>query len=287
MRHLSRRRFMAAGAFAAGAASIGITRATAADPQASLDKFGGFKVGIQSNALARFNQDMGETLGHITDLGLYWAEIVEAYYPITQDEAKIAEAAALLARHDVKMESFFLGDIDVTQEDQGRRLFEFAKKTGVSMLVVQPLLESFPILDPLVKEYDIKIAVHNHGPDHRFDRMEDAIKAVAPCDWRVGFCLDTGHCMRTGENPVEAVRRLGHRMFALHVRDHAYLRRQRSIPETIIGEGALDLKGLFRALRDVHFDGPISLEMYKTRADPLPEYRPSIANFAAAAQATV
>jgi sugar phosphate isomerase/epimerase len=79
---------------------------------------------------------------------------------------------------------------------------------------------------------------------------------------------------------------MGHRLFGLHLREHQLVVREGRNPETVIGEGALDLKELCRALRDVHFDGPASFEMYLARRDPLPPLRQSIANFVAAAKAT-
>jgi inosose dehydratase len=113
---------------------------------------------------------------------------------------------------------------------------------------------------------------------------EDSLKAVEPWDKRIGFCPDTGHCMRSGDDPVEMVRRMGERLYGMHLKDHARIGRDNP-PETILGEGAIDLEGICQAMREVKFDAPISLEYELNPRDPLDDIRQGLANFAAAARA--
>jgi inosose dehydratase len=286
MRSVTRRQFLATGAAATGALWLASPCAAQADDQALTTPYGGFRVGLQSNVLNVFSPQLEPMVGHIAELGLHWVEFAHWHYEVTEDPARIAEVQALLARHHVRMEAYFLGEI---QADAGqlRRTFEFARRNRVSVLVGQPTREAFPLLDALVKEFDIKVAVHNYGPGHRFDRIEDLVKAVGPWDKRIGYCLDTGHAMRSGEPPVEAVRTLGSRLHGVHLREHAAVRRDPQLPESIIGEGALDLISLCRAMRDVGFSGPLSLEIYYNPKQPLEPLRRSLANLAKAARKTV
>lgn len=276
---------MATSAVAAGATCLVPARCAVAAEDATIAKYGGFRVGIQSNVLSALGAELEPMTQHIADLGLHWVEFAHWHYAVTQDAARIAEVQALLARRNLKMEAYFLGEIGPDAEKL-RHTFEFARNNGVSVLVGQPTEEAFPLLDALVKEFEIKVAVHNYGPGHRFDRITDLLKAAAPWDWRIGYCLDTGHAMRSGEPPIDAVRRLGSRLYGLHLREHEAVRRDPQPPETIIGEGALDLKALCRALRDVGFSGPLSLEVYYNRKSPIEPLQRSLANLAEAAQAT-
>lgn len=284
MLSLSRRDFMRAGALATGGAWIGLPPSALAATKVLERDVGGFKLSVQSNSLRTISPELEPTIEHADQLGLDWIEIFWRHYEVTQDPARIAEVAAMLSRRNLGMESYFIGNMTDDTEAALRPLFEFARRAGVSVIVGQPAPTSFPVLDRLVREYDIKIGIHNYGPEGQYDRTEDTLIAAAPWDWRIGYCLDTGHCMRSGENPVEAVRRMGSRLFAMHLRDHESITRGQP-RETIIGEGALDLGGLVQALRDVHFDGPLSLEMYYATSDPLPSIRASIANFSRAAGA--
>jgi inosose dehydratase len=285
MNKVTRRQFLATGAAAAGAVWLTRPHAARADNQTLTAPYAGFRVGLQSNVLNAFSPQLEPMVGHIADLGLHWVEFAHWHYEVTDDAARIAQVQALLARHDLRMEAYFLGEIQADAQ-QLRRIFEFARSNGVSVLVGQPTEEAFPLLDTLVKEFDIKIAVHNYGPGHRFDQIADLVRAVSPWDERIGYCLDTGHAMRSGEQPVAAVRVLGSRLHGVHLREHAAIQRDPQPPESIIGEGALDLVPFCRALRDARFSGPLSLEIYYRPQQPIEPLRRSLANLAKAARNT-
>ena len=250
-----------------------------------MEQYGGFRVGIQSNVLSGYSPELEPMLDNIAELGLHWVEFANWHYEVTDDPDRIAEVQGLLEARNIQMDAYFLGEID-SNGDELRRTFEFARQNGVSVLVGQPNEETFPILHELVQEFDIKVGIHNYGPNHRFDLVEDLIKAAAPWDWRIGYCFDTGHTMRAGEEPVDAVRRLGSRLYGLHLREHAVVSRDPQPPESIVGEGAMDLEALCVALRDVGFSGPLSFEVYYNPQQPMEPMRQSLANFAEAAQAT-
>jgi sugar phosphate isomerase/epimerase len=285
MQDITRRQFLAAGAAAAGTAWLANPAMTQADSQAMTAPYAGFRVGLQSNVLSAFSPQLEPMVGHVAELGLHWVEFAHWHYEVTDDAERIEEVQALLTRHKVRMEAYFLGEIQADAAKL-RQTFEFARRNRVSVLVGQPTEETFPLLDPLVKEFDIKIAVHNYGPGHRFDRIDDLVKAVSPWDKRIGYCLDTGHAMRSGEKPVEAVRILGSRLHGVHLREHAAIRRDPQPPESIIGEGALNLESFCRAMREVGFLGPLSLEIYYNPQQPLEPLRKSLVNLARAAHKT-
>jgi inosose dehydratase len=282
MTNVTRRQFLSTAA--AGAAWLTISQRVKADKEASIATYGGFRVGIQSNMLNAFSPELPPMVRHVADLGLHWIEFAHWHYGVTEDAERIAEVQALLARHAIQMEAYFLGEIEA-DADRLRQTFQFARKNSVSVLVGQPTAEAFPILDGLVKEFEIKVGVHNYGPGHRFDRIADILQAVEPWDQRIGYCLDTGHAMRSGEGPVEAIKRMGRRLYGLHLREQVAIRRDPQPPEAVIGEGGLDLEAMCRALREAGFSGPLTLEMYYSPKDPLDSLRRSLANLAQAAQA--
>lgn len=284
MMNLSRRQFMAAGAAAATSAWIGGSRAFAQSDavEASIERFAGFKMGLQSYSLRNFGLE--ETIRHTADMGFHWIEFFGGHFGVTNDENRVREVRAMLEPHDLHLSVHgvhgFGGD-----EAHNRRLFEFAKLAGIPVLSADPAPDSFPILHDLVQEYDIKIGIHNHGPGHRYDRISDSLEAVENWDERIGFCPDTGHYMRSGEDPVEMVHQLKDRLYGIHLKDQAGINRDNP-PETIFGEGATDTEAFVAALREVGYDAPISLE-YELNADnPFDDIRKGLENFAAAARAT-
>ncbi len=243
----------------------------------SIEKYGGFKMGLQSYSLRRLN--LKRTIESVSELGLHWVEFFPGHFGVTTDESRIAEVKDLLAPHDMHMYVHgvhgFGGDAEAN-----RRIFEFAKLAGISLISAHPASNSFESLNDLVQEFDIKIGIHNHGPGHTYDLIEDSLRAVEPWDKRIGFCPDTGHCMRSGENPVDMVLQMNERLYGMHLKDHAHIGRD-GPPETILGEGAIDLPGLCAAMREIGFDHPISLE-YEL-GSPMDGIRKGLSNFAAAA----
>lgn len=284
MKNFSRRSFLATGAAAVGSVTLGRSLMHAdEDPVAkSIERFAGFKMGLQSYSLRHF--EFEQTIEHLNTLGLHYIEYYPRHLPVDTDADQAAALKAKFAEHHIHLPIHgvhgFGGNADVN-----RRLFEFAKMMGIPLLSAHPHKESFPILHDLVQEFDIRIGIHNHGPNHMFDRIEDSLNAVADYDKRIGFCPDTGHCMRSGEDPVEMVRLMKDRLYGMHLKDQREISRNNP-PETILGEGALDLEGFVKTLREIGYDEPISLEYELNPRDPIADIQKGLENFAKVAHAT-
>ena len=151
-------------------------------------------------------------------------------------------------------------------EAQARPIFEFADDMDIGILVAHPDLDSFDLLDDLVEEFGIKVAIHNHGPESHYDKVADTLEAVEGRHPYIGACVDTGHVIRSQEEPHEVVEALGGRVHSLHLKDWEY-----GEGETIVGEGDVDLSALVNALRAVDFDGPIALEYELQPDNPSPD----------------
>ena len=150
-----------------------------------------------------------------------------------------------------------------------RRAFEYARDIGVPTIVCSPEPESMKILDAMVKEFDIKIAIHNHGPeDKKFPSPYDVWTAVQPYDKRVGLCIDVGHTARAKVDPAEAIRKCRERLYDCHLKDIDSTAPDGKTIEG--GRGVLDLKSIFRALLDVHYPHLASFEYEKDENDPVP-----------------
>jgi sugar phosphate isomerase/epimerase len=128
-------------------------------------------------------------------------------------------------------------------------------------------------LDSLVKEFDIRIAIHNHGPTHRYNKALDVLKAIEKHDVRIGACADLGHYIRSGENPVDVIRLLKGRLYGVHLKDFAEMKDQTK--GVILGKGHLDCLSVFEALDKTGFpaDGALSLEYEENPKDPIADIR--------------
>jgi sugar phosphate isomerase/epimerase len=155
-------------------------------------------------------------------------------------------------------------------------MFEYAKAAGLPMMVCAPARDTLDQVEDLVREFDIKIAIHNHGPeDSQFPSPESALVALEGRDPRMGLCIDAGHTARTGADVVEWIRRAGPKLLDVHVKDLADLMKGESQVE--VGRGAMPIVGIFRELLATNYQGGVMLEYEIHPNDPLPGMIESIA----------
>jgi len=170
------------------------------------------------------------------------------------------------------------GNIDLKgDEAKIRAMFEYAKAAGMPMIVCAPSQATIPTVEKMVKEYNIRVAIHNHGPEDKFfPSPQSVLEAVDGRDPRMGLCIDIGHTARTGVDVVESLRLAGKRLFDLHVKDLKDLKVSKS--QCIVGEGAMPMREIFTTLKKMNFKGGCMLE-YEIDADnPVPGMVKSFAN---------
>ncbi|MEJ7826606.1 MAG: sugar phosphate isomerase/epimerase, partial [Segetibacter sp.] len=162
------------------------------------------------------------------------------------------------------------GNITMQNDEKNvRQAFEYAKDCGMPTIVCSPHPESMPLLDKMVKEYNIKLAIHNHGPeDKRFPSPYDVMKAVKGFDERIGLCIDVGHTARAKVNPAEAIVKCKERLYDLHFKDISSTEPNGSTIEA--GRGVLDLPAIVRSLQKIKYDNLVSIEFEGWENDPLP-----------------
>ena len=274
---ISRRRFMLTAAAAAGATWFDVPRLFA-NPN---DAYGGFPMGIQSYSLRGFGVD--GAIEKTAELGLHYIEFFGRHYPPTHDQAKIDAFNAKLKPHKITVSAHGVAGFGANAE-KNEAMFKFAKMAGIRNISADPSPDSFDNLDKLVAKYDIRIAIHNHGPGHRYNQPEDAMNAVKGRDPRIGFCADLGHYIRSGVDPVEVIGKLKGRLYGIHLKDFAEKKaRTRGV---ILGKGHMDVPATFKALKDAKFpaDGALSLEYEENPKDPIADIKECLAVAAEAAK---
>ncbi len=168
------------------------------------------------------------------------------------------------------------GNIDLRDPATLRSMFEYAKAAGMPMMVCAPKQDTMDAVEELVQEFDIKAAIHNHGPeDEFFPSPETVLDAVDGRDRRMGLCIDVGHTVRTGANLIEWIERAGPRLFDIHVKDLADMLDRDSQVE--VGRGAMPIVDMFQTLREMNYQGGVMLEYEIKSRDPLPGMIESIA----------
>ncbi|QDV24602.1 sugar phosphate isomerase/epimerase family protein [Aureliella helgolandensis] len=260
MHHVSRRSFLAATAAVAAASRMASQNAWAAAPAS------GLQLGIQLYSLR--NYDVDAALKHASDVGFKQVEFYSGMLPINASAEQLAEVKQKVADLGMTISAHGVNAFN-QNEAANRKIFEFAKALGVKNISADPSPESFAQLDELVQEFDIRIAIHNHGPRHRYNRVIDVLRAIENHDERIGACADLGHFIRSGENATEVVRLLKGRLYGVHLKDFAEM--QDKTEGVILGKGHLDVAGVIDALIAVDFpsDGALSLEYEENPEDPI------------------
>jgi len=155
-----------------------------------------------------------------------------------------------------------------------RPLFEWAKAGGVPMLVAAPLHENIGVIEQLIKQYDIKVAIHNHGPeDKNFPTPESVLEAVKGRDPRFGLCMDVGHSSRTGTDVVKAIADAGSRLLDMHVKDLTQFQdtadKKAISSQCDVGEGIMPFPQIFKQLKKMNYQGCVNLEYEINGKDPI------------------
>jgi sugar phosphate isomerase/epimerase len=273
----TRRRFLHT---VAGTAAIGIT---ALSPVARLlaqeAKAAGLKLGIQIYSLRGFPVDAA--LEHTKNLGFEEVEFFSGMFPLTASDDEIKAMVNKVKGLGLRISAHGVNGF-TKDAAANRKVFEFAKKAGVKNISAAPTPDSMDSLNDLVKEYDIRIAIHNHGPSDRFNKVVDVLKAIEGRDPRIGACADLGHFIRSGEKPVDVIRALAGRLYGIHLKDFAEMKE--STRGVILGQGHLDCAAVFDALIQAKFpaDGALSLEYEENPKDPIEDIRQCVATARAA-----
>jgi sugar phosphate isomerase/epimerase len=269
-RPMARRRFLGIAAASAGTALVGLSRRTAA----AADDFGGFIMGMQTYSLRDFPVDKALELSK--QLGVSTIEFASGHLGTKAPQAEIDAVKNKVQSLGLRTLSHGVSPF-TSDHEANRKIFEFAKRLGARNLSADPTEDSFDSLDRLVAEFDIRIAIHNHGPGARYDKVADVLKAIKGRHPSIGACADLGHYIRAGEDPVRAITLLAGRLYGVHLKDFA--EPKKDAQGVILGRGQLDLEATFRALRKADFpaDACLALEYEEKPKDPIDDIRACLA----------
>jgi sugar phosphate isomerase/epimerase len=223
-----------------------------------------FKVAIAGYTFVHFNLD--ETLEMMRTVDVHYLCIKDFHLPLNSTDEQIAEFHAKLARYDVK--GYAVGPIYMKTKEEVDRAFDYARRVGVDLIVGVPNHELLPCIDQKVKEYDMKYAIHLHGPDiELYPNAKDIYERVKNLDKRIGMCLDIGHNARDGQDPVSDLKKYKNRVFDIHMKNTTAAAKEGKTGE--IGRGVINIPDFVRMLRKVKYAGACSLEYERNMKAPL------------------
>ena len=224
------------------------------------------RLGIASYTFRKFDQ--AHLIDFMHQLKTPYLNLKDVHLPMKPLD-QVAPLAAKYRAEGFKLTAAGTISFNKDDDDDIRAKFEYVKAAGIPVMVAMPSRAVLPKLEKYIKQYNIKFAIHNHGPeDKNFPSPLDVLAAVKNMDPRIGCCIDVGHTMRTGTDPVEAIRKAGPRLFDIHMKDLAQERVKES--QVAVGEGIMPVRDIFRALIDMRYPGDVDLEYEIHDTDPMP-----------------
>jgi sugar phosphate isomerase/epimerase len=255
----SRRTFLATAVGAAATPALSL--ATPTGPRGRAHRL---KVGLASYTVRKFTLD--QVLEMCKEMDIAYINLKDFHLPMTDSPEAIAAARRKIEAAGLAI----MGGGTITLKNdaaQLRKAFEYAKAAGFPLMVVAPEPAAFDIIEKMIQEFGIKVAIHNHGPeDKSFPAPQDAYKLLKGRDPRFGLCMDIGHATRAGVDPVKTVDECKDRLLDLHVKDLKSKTDKES--QTEVGKGVLDIPGLFRALLKIGYAGHVGLEYEINETSP-------------------
>jgi hypothetical protein len=230
-----------------------------------------FALGMASYTLRQFPTD--QAIEMTKRLGLTRICFKDFHLKLDATPEVIADTVAKVKA--AGLDLYAGGVIYMKSEAEVDRAFVYATAAGFKMIIGVPTYELLPYTSRKVQEYDMPVAIHNHGPDNPlFPTPQSAYERIASLDRRLGLCMDVGHTQRSGVDPAESAEKYFDRLFDIHIKDVSAPTAQGQTVE--IGRGVIDIPKLLKTLKRLGFKGTLALEYEKDAKDPLPGSAESI-----------
>jgi sugar phosphate isomerase/epimerase len=250
-----------------------LPRLTGADALPAKAAGGRLVLGLAGYSMRKLSTD--QAIAALHELGIRSAALYKIHLPILISTPDVCrDMAARFRVAGITIAS--TGVVSLTNsESVMRRAFECARAAGLSTMTASypapPDRDTLLLTERFVREYDIRLAFHNHGPeDATFPSPYDVWRTVQPYDARLGLCIDVGHAVRAGADPVAAIRDCRTRLYDVHIKDSvAPVGAKKDLPVGL-GFGRIDIRGILAALLDIGYPYQVGLEDEVESPDPIP-----------------
>ncbi|MDA1236433.1 MAG: sugar phosphate isomerase/epimerase [Acidobacteria bacterium] len=246
--------------FLTGAAALAAASATSTASGASAvteHHWGDIRLAVATYSLRAFSRE--QAISIVRRLGIKYVNVKSFHMPYYLSKEDLKAARADFEKAGLEIVSG--GNVSLQSADEGfiRRHLEYAKNAGMPTVVCAPTTTNLKLVEKHARELDLKIAIHNHGPeDKHFPNGASVLKYVNDMDPRMGLCYDIGHACRTGADVVEELEAAGDRLHDIHIKDLTDFSDRGS--QVIVGKGKIPVADIFMALKKMRYKGVVGLE---------------------------
>ena len=226
------------------------------------------RLGLASYTFRNFSRV--QLIGFMKQLHVFALNAKDVNDHLSADPSGEAVALADYAAAGIKLHAAGVIYFEKEEDADIRNKFEYSKRAGIPVIVAgDPTVQTLPRIEKFAKEYDMRIAIHNHGPEDQLWPSPGAIlKAAKDMDPRIGCCIDVGHTVRAGTDVVQAIQEAGPRLFNIHIKDLTNFQDKES--QVAVGDGSIPVRRIFEALIAMKYEGFVDLEYEIHPNDPMP-----------------
>ncbi len=215
------------------------------------------RLAVATYSLRKFSRS--QAIAIVKELGIKYVNVKAYHMPYYLSKEDLA--AARKEFQDAGLTIVSGGNIGLGEDDEDfvRYHLEYAKNAGLPTVVCAPTHNNLGHIEKYAKKFDLKIAIHNHGPeDDLYPNGASVLKRVKNMDPRMGLCLDLGHAARTGVDVIEEIEMAGDRLHDIHIKDLSNFTDKGSQVE--VGKGQLPVAKIFATLKKLNYSGVVGLE---------------------------
>jgi inosose dehydratase len=233
-----------------------------------------FSIGMAGYTFKEFTVE--KTIEMMNRIGVTNLSLKDFHMPMNSTQEQINSVLEKFKNAGINV--YTVGVVYMKTPESVDQAFEYAKMAGVKMMVGAPNYELLPDVEKKVKSTDIRLAIHNHGPDNPlYPNATDIWDHIKDLDPRIGICIDIGHTTRDGQDPSVDIAKYSKRIFDIHIKDVNKASKEGITVE--MGRGIIDIPKVVATLRKIKYSGKCSLEFEKDMKDPLPGIAESIGYF--------
>jgi inosose dehydratase len=246
------------------AATTDILHAASTYPSLETSQDSSLTLGLASYSCREYS--LNETLAIAKRLGLTKIAIKDMHMPLESSEEEIQAVVAKVKAEGLEL--YGAGVVYMKTDEEVENAFRYAKAANMSVIMGVPNHDLLPLVEQKVKETDIKLAIHNHGPgDEIYPTPEVVYAKIESLDLRIGLCIDIGHVQRLGLDPVANIKKYADRLYDMHLKDVDMTAAEGKSVE--FGRGVIDLPGVLKALKEIEYKGVMAIEYEKDAKDVL------------------
>jgi inosose dehydratase len=223
-----------------------------------------WNLGLASYTLRKFN--VQQVIEVCKRLELAHISLKSFHLPLESSADQIKSVTTLFRQSGIDV--YGAGVVSLKTEEEVQRAFEYAANAGLQTIIAVPNYELLDLTNKLVQQYNIRLAIHNHGPeDQLYPSVSSIYEKIKSLDKRVGFCIDIGHVVRNGEDPAGMIKKYRDRLYDIHMKDVSKAAVDGKPVE--LGRGVIDIFAVMKALKEIAYQDVVAFEYEKDEDDPL------------------